>query len=620
MQYNPRGQMIRETFGTNTALYQRKHYNRRGQLFDIRLGTDSSSSWDVEDPQVWQWANGSWNRGALRLFYSPNLNDYSGPNPAQTDNNGNIYRMDHFVPNALDGSGNITSWVMSVDAYTYDELNRLTQVTETPTGGGGPGFTQKFIYDRWGNRRIDIAATSNVGGGVTRIDFKVLTANNRLVAPSDMTGDDPGTDLMRYDKAGNLVYDNYSAAIGQRGTMTYDAENRMLTAVNGNHQYRYEADGKRTRRMVLGQTEMWLVYGINGELVAEYDASFPNGTLKKEYGYRGGQMLIVYDSTLAGDEQLKWMVTDHLGSIRMLVNRSGSLSGIQRRDYLPFGEEQASSICHRNASGAGYVGGNNPRQKFGSKERDAETGLDFFEARYFSSIQGRFTSPDEFTGGPVELFTLTASANPTFYSDLTHPQSLNKYQYCYNNPLRYIDSDGHEPEDLDPQSGRKKKEEEEKIQIKTADTPKILDVKVKLIDPVKGEVPIGGEFEIKYKYAINDPSTVQDAQKPGDYGSIQPVIPTGTFTDVNNVGLVGEPKVVVNPKKETVEVEKTERYVVKGTACGRDSCAINFKVVVTDPVNTDKTVTVRSVNAPGLFDKSPSYIPVRNIPKPEKRK
>lgn len=300
-------------------------------------------------------------------------------------------------------------------------------MTETPTGGSGPGFTQKFIYDRWGNRKIDTAVTSNVGGGVTDMDFTVLTANNRLIAPGDTTGDDTSSDHMRYDKAGNLVYDNYSAAVGQRGTMTYDAENRMLTAVNGNHQYRYEADGKRTRRLVSGQPEMWLVYGINGELVAEYDASFPNGTLKKEYGYRGGQMLIVYDSTLVGDEQLKWMVTDHLGSTRMLVNRSGNLSGIHRRDYLPFGEELASSIGHRNASGAGYVGGNNPRQKFGSKERDMETGFDYFVARHYSSVQGRFTSLD-----PLWIDARR----------LVDPQRLNLYSYVKNNPIKFIDPDG----------------------------------------------------------------------------------------------------------------------------------------------------------------------------------
>jgi len=67
------------------------------------------------------------------------------------------------------------------------------------------------------------------------------------------------------------------------------------------------------------------------------------------------------------------------------------------------------------------------RQHFTQKERDNETGLDYFLARYYSSTQGRFTSPDEFTGGPDELyyFVSDASANPTFYANLAKPQSLN---------------------------------------------------------------------------------------------------------------------------------------------------------------------------------------------------
>ena len=47
-------------------------------------------------------------------------------------------------------------------------------------------------------------------------------------------------------------------------------------------------------------------------------------------------------------------------------------------------------------------------------------------------------------------FVSEASANPTFYADLRNPQSLNKYQYGYNNPGRYVDPDGHAP-DQNPQ-------------------------------------------------------------------------------------------------------------------------------------------------------------------------
>lgn len=85
-----------------------------------------------------------------------------------------------------------------------------------------------------------------------------------------------------------------------------------------------------------------------------------------------------------------------------------------------------------------------------SKERDAETGLDFFGARYFSSAQGRFTSPDDWAGGIVDAYSggQVGQPGPLPYADITDPQTLNKYAYVRNNPLRYTDPDGHCIEDL----------------------------------------------------------------------------------------------------------------------------------------------------------------------------
>ena len=143
---------------------------------------------------------------------------------------------------------------------------------------------------------------------------------------------------------------------------------------------------------------------------------------------------------------LKWLVADHLGTPRIVIDQTGSLAGIKRHDYLPFGEELFAGTGGRTAA-MGYAG-DGVRQQFTSKERDVETGLDYFLARYYSSTQGRFTSPDEFSGGPDQIYALgkgDSEKQALPYADITQPQSLNKYQYTYNSPLNYVDPDGHCP-------------------------------------------------------------------------------------------------------------------------------------------------------------------------------
>ena len=70
-----------------------------------------------------------------------------------------------------------------------------------------------------------------------------------------------------------------------------------------------------------------------------------------------------------------------------------------------------------------------PAQKFTGKERDTESGLDYFGARYFSGAGGRFTSVDPENAG----------------ADPADPQSWNGYAYARNNPLLYVDLLGLQP-------------------------------------------------------------------------------------------------------------------------------------------------------------------------------
>jgi RHS repeat-associated protein len=104
---------------------------------------------------------------------------------------------------------------------------------------------------------------------------------------------------------------------------------------------------------------------------------------------------------------------DHLGSTRVMTKVDGSV--YDSMDYLPFGEQIAGS--------AGST------HKFTGKERDAETGLDNFEARYMSSSLGRFMSADD-----------------SKYINPADPQTFNLYSYVANNPLNAVDPTGHEPD------------------------------------------------------------------------------------------------------------------------------------------------------------------------------
>ncbi len=351
-----------------------------------------------------QLGNGLWEHTAFNNRLQP---EQIGLGTLST--NASILQLDYtyHAPNAADNNGDVQTQTITApgitlaQSYSYDSLNRLQVAQES----NGASWKQTFTYDQYGNRRLDAANTTP---GTILENPVINPANNRITPQAN--------EYYHYDAAGNLDRDISNNAF------TYDAENKQTSfaggVANSGPNYAYDGAGKRVKKVTPSGTTIY-VYDAEGQMVAEYSTVAPQGT--------GGT---------------SYLTADSLGTPRVITDQSGNVKA--RHDYKPFGEE-IGLVGGRNLD-QHYAAADNLDVKFTGKRRDAETGLDFFEARYYSSTQGRFTSPDEFSGGPDEFYDFhdLAAANPTFYADLTDPQSLNKYHYAYNNPLLYVDPDGHQ--------------------------------------------------------------------------------------------------------------------------------------------------------------------------------
>jgi RHS repeat-associated protein len=134
------------------------------------------------------------------------------------------------------------------------------------------------------------------------------------------------------------------------------------------------------------------------------------GGTPMEFIFFGGKRIARRDSGGA----VSYFFADHLGTSRVVTNATGT-PPFEESDYYPFGGERAVTDTLPDQN-----------HKLTGKERDMESGLDYFGARYYSSTSGRFLSPDPENAGASE----------------DDPQSWNAYAYARNNPLLYTDPDG----------------------------------------------------------------------------------------------------------------------------------------------------------------------------------
>jgi YD repeat-containing protein len=296
--------------GQPHAYLSQAAYHEGGGLQQALLGNGRWEGWDYNTRMQPTQVKLGTTKGAADL-----LSLTFGYGPA-ANNNGNILSQTIARP---------TANFNSTETYTYDPLNRLKT-------GGGTGWAQTYVFDRYGNRAllgtstIPDAVQSPVVSNETEAAVQTIFPGNRW------TG---GT----YDLAGNQL-SRYA------GSFTYDAEGRLKTSTinTATTTFEYDGEGRRVKK---------------GNEIYVYDAF---GNLAAEYG------------GTAAATGTQYLTADHLGSTRLITNTAGAEP--RCIDYFPFGEEipRPGVTC--------YTPTTEPRQKFTGKERDAETGLDYFGARY----------------------------------------------------------------------------------------------------------------------------------------------------------------------------------------------------------------------------------------------
>jgi len=349
------------------TLYSAAHYNAVGSATSASIGNPGSS---IGETRVYD--------GRLRLCAITDGVIYKVGIPSNTLNQCQQGSINGYAPD-----GEIVLANDSVNGnwtYSYDAFNRLAAASAT-----GQGYS--YAYDRFGNRWQQNGPHSAQPG---------FDANNHIVGLG-----------MTYDAAGNETNDGTSA-------YTYDSENRIISAVNnstGTSSYQYGADGRRIRKATAAAGTVDFLYDLSGHEIAQVTSS--GGWTRGEI-YAGGRHLGTYTGGASGNTYFTfadWLGTERARSVAGVTTACETITNIPFGDWL---------------TAAGSCGDPSPMH-FTGKERDSESGIDYFGARYYASNMGRWTSPD-----PSGLLFAAPS----------NPQSFNLGAYVENNPINGIDTDG----------------------------------------------------------------------------------------------------------------------------------------------------------------------------------
>lgn len=286
-------------------------------------------------------------------------------------------------------TGTATAQARALDQqFSYDAADRLVRVSTARS-------TWTATYDANGNR-------TSTSEGTTVSNVALAPDSNRL-----QRIDSPER-IFFHDAAGNLTGDS------SKYTARYDAAGRLAWAHNGTVAVSmdYDGAGLRVRRVESSgaASTLMFVHDAAGRLLGEYDV---NGMPLREYVWLGDMPLAMLSTEAAGPSNptLYFIHTDHLGTPRALIDRTGAL----RWTWLsePFGNTPPDS----NPIGLGAV---NLPMRMPGQYADDVLGLFYNQQRYYDASVGRYTQSD-----PIGL-----------------AGGINTYAYVGGNPVSYTDPSG----------------------------------------------------------------------------------------------------------------------------------------------------------------------------------
>jgi RHS repeat-associated protein len=233
---------------------------------------------------------------------------------------------------------------------------------------------------------------------------KVYTYSNSHAHAVETVSLPSGQNTYQYDANGNMTQ---RVENGVTWTQTYNSENRLATMSNGTTTWLFSYDGDGTR---VGQ----LVTNGTGAIATSYFAGGAyevtvNGstqTVRKYYSLAGSTF------AMSDNGVMKYLLSDHLGSTVAVTDAAGTL--LEESRYMPFGEVR-NDVSGVTSTDKTYTG----------QKSIPDTGLMDYKARMYDPLLGRFIQPD----------TIVPGAG--------NPQAWNRYSYVINNPIKFVDNNGH---------------------------------------------------------------------------------------------------------------------------------------------------------------------------------